>query len=213
MVRRMRVGIGLIVGLVAGLGIAACSDSAGQRDGGRAGDGASSAADRGGASDGVSSAADHGASADGAVQNGGRCAAAGGRCECGCNAPFPIDAPEHNDCPQPCPQCGACSLFCCLPDPECDATAGCVKVCEGGVCDCQCPPAQTPCGGATCDRKREVCVGKGPVGPSVSYGCEPVPTGCEAARTCLCAGPQLCTATETCVEEGDNTLFCDNGTQ
>jgi len=120
-----------------------------------------------------------------------------------------------NDCPQPCAECGACSQFCCLPDPECDATAGCVKVCEGGPCQCECPPTKTPCGDASCDRKTEVCVGKGPVGPAVLHSCEPVPAGCETDRTCGCLAARLCNAGDTCGGAGakDNEIFCDNGTQ
>lgn len=146
--------------------------------------------------------------------SGQRCEAAGGNCGCSCGDPFPIDAPEHNDCPQPCATCGACSQFCCLPDPDCDATRGCIKLCQGDDCECQCPPEETPCDDATCDRPTQVCVGKGPVGPSVFYACEALPPSCDLARTCACMAGILCNAADTCSEEDeDNTIFCDNGTQ
>lgn len=121
------------------------------------------------------------------------CEAAGGSCDCSCGEGRPTEDVEHNDCPQPCDDCGGCSLFCCVPEP---------------LPQTVCPDGQT-----SCDRATEVCVETGPVGPSVSYGCQPVPIECQDFRSCVCLQETMCAATDTCTLVRDNTVYCDNGTQ
>jgi hypothetical protein len=42
----------------------------------------------------------------------------------------------------------------------------------------------------------------------------PVPTGCENDRTCACLEDDLCPQnTIACSDTGDNTIYCDNGSQ
>ena len=121
------------------------------------------------------------------------CEAVGGSCDCSCGGDRPFDDVDHNDCPQPCDDCGGCSLFCCTPEP---------------VPQTPCPDGQT-----SCNRATEVCVGKGPFGPSVEYGCQPVPPLCQDFRSCRCLQETLCDASDTCSLQRDNTVFCDNGSQ
>lgn len=47
-------------------------------------------------------------------------------------------------------------------------------------------------------------------GPSIR-GCEPVPKGCEADRTCACVGETLCTVGLAECTDVDNLVFCDSG--
>ena len=70
-----------------------------------------------------------------------------------------------------------------------------------------CPP--TP--DLRCSAVTEICVVKTPVGPAQTSSCEPLPEGCEAERTCGCAGAELCTGSfDTCSEsEAENTIVCE----
>ena len=59
------------------------------------------------------------------------CLEAGGQCQCagGCNPGFHHGTfKDDNACPQPCPGCGGCSQWCCVPDPD----AGSDAVTDGG---------------------------------------------------------------------------------
>jgi hypothetical protein len=70
---------------------------------------------------------------------------------------------------------------------------------------------QTECGAELCDSGTEICVERAKGGPS-SIGCEPVPAGCDADRTCNCVGVPLCTVgLMACTDVGDNVVFCDSG--
>ena len=74
------------------------------------------------------------------------------------------------------------------------------------------PTTPTPCGpsGLTCDPTQQICVSKTPVGPAVTYSCEPIPAGCEEDRSCVCAGPALCTSPFTlCTDIAPNSLQCE----
>ena len=70
-----------------------------------------------------------------------------------------------------------------------------------------CPP--TP--DLRCNAATEICVVSTPVGPAETSSCEPLPDGCQADRTCGCAGAELCTgAFDTCSEsEAENTIVCE----
>jgi hypothetical protein len=70
-----------------------------------------------------------------------------------------------------------------------------------------CPP--TP--DLRCNAATEICVVSTPVGPAETSACEPLPDGCQAERTCGCAGAELCTgAFDTCSEsEAENTIVCE----
>ncbi len=70
-----------------------------------------------------------------------------------------------------------------------------------------CPP--TP--DLRCSAVTEICVVKTPVGPAQTSSCEPLPEGCQAERTCGCAGAELCTGSfDTCSEsEDENTIVCE----
>ena len=74
--------------------------------------------------------------------------------------------------------------------------------------------ATTPCpptADLECDTATEICVVQTPVGPGMTSSCEPVPDGCEADRTCDCAGDDLCKgAFDTCSEgTAENTIVCE----
>lgn len=61
----------------------------------------------------------------------------------------------------------------------------------------------------SCDAPTEICVITTPRGPAEVASCEPVPQGCEADRSCRCAGPTLCQSPyDSCSESADNTLTC-----
>jgi hypothetical protein len=70
---------------------------------------------------------------------------------------------------------------------------------------------RTPCGPQlTCDSQNEICVSRGPAGPSVTYSCDPVPIGCEVDRSCACVGTTLCQPIfDTCRDIGPNEIFCE----
>jgi hypothetical protein len=86
---------------------------------------------------------------------------------------------------------------------------------DGGTADAgasitPCPPTAEE----GCPRATEVCVQRGPIGPSIASECRPVPGGCEGDRSCDCLEPELCPeGTFSCSEPGDNVIFCDNGSQ
>lgn len=77
----------------------------------------------------------------------------------------------------------------------------------GRTCDPQ------TCGTTTCNVELEVCVGIGPIGPSVAHSCEPIPSGCEHDRTCECVESLCPSGTVACSDVAVNEVFCDNGTQ
>jgi hypothetical protein len=55
---------------------------------------------------------------------GNACLEAGGTCGCAGGCPMGSmhgTVAQDNACPQPCPGCGACSQWCCLPAPTSDA--------------------------------------------------------------------------------------------
>ena len=82
--------------------------------------------------------------------------------------------------------------------------------CVANMCQTTFPPAPTPCGPKSCDPLTEVCVARSPIGPSIQYDCQPIPSGCDQDRTCSCAGVSLCTAPFTsCSEQGPNQLSCE----
>lgn len=52
---------------------------------------------------------------------GNACQEAGGQCGCAGGCPTGSrhgNSVEDNACPQPCPTCGACSQWCCIPEPS-----------------------------------------------------------------------------------------------
>jgi hypothetical protein len=122
-------------------------------------------------------------------------------------------------------RCATCEI-----DAECDDGNGCSRdrcvdracthdclcVAPGDIPTCcpgpvlVCPPA-TPCGpDSSCDSASEICVSRGPVGPSVVYACEPVPAGCELERNCACGGARLCQPPfDTCRDAASNEIFCE----
>ena len=101
----------------------------------------------------------------------------------------------------------------------CDHCVGsCVPENSGAQCPDDTDPNRTcdpqTCGTTTCDVTTEVCVGTGPIGPSVDHSCEPIPDGCEHDRTCDCVSSSLCPAgTVACSDVTTNEIFCDNGSQ
>jgi hypothetical protein len=69
----------------------------------------------------------------------------------------------------------------------------------------------TECGTETCDPATEVCV-EGNFGGPTRIGCEDVPPGCEADRTCACLAPTYCnTGLMMCSLTGNNHIFCETG--
>ncbi len=83
---------------------------------------------------------------------------------------------------------------------------------EGAVTlACLASTTRTPCGPAlSCDTATEICVAREPVGPAITYACEPVPPGCESDRSCRCAGASLCQgAFSTCADAGPNAITCE----
>ena len=102
----------------------------------------------------------------------------------------------------------------------CDHCAGsCVSEQSGASCPDDLEPDRTcnlqACGAsASCNVEIEVCVGTGPIGPSVAHSCQPIPSGCEHDRTCECVSDSLCpSGTIACSDAATNEVFCDNGTQ
>jgi hypothetical protein len=89
---------------------------------------------------------------------------------------------------------------------DCERRRARVTRAHEGSCE-----ARTPCGPElSCDREREICVAKQPIGPAVVYACEAVPAGCEADRGCGCAGSALCTGLfDACSEIGENAISCE----
>jgi len=71
--------------------------------------------------------------------------------------------------------------------------------------------AGTACGAESCDPLTQICVVKGPVGPTYNYTCMTVPTGCEQDRSCACVAATFCTgAFDTCSDgQVANTVTCD----
>jgi hypothetical protein len=112
-----------------------------------------------------------------------------------------------------CDDWNGCSLDRCV-DRRC--THDCLCVAPGNVVTC-CPgpalvcPRPTPCGpDLSCDSASEMCVSRGPVGPSVVYACDAVPAGCETDRTCACAGASLCQPPfDSCRDAAKNEIFCE----
>jgi hypothetical protein len=142
------------------------------------------------------------------------------------------DSPATRDGPRP-PDAGpsACSG---LDQETCRGTAGCEPGCYS-LCDCTCPglgpfdpcggceecvqacmvwgecldeARLTPCGESFCETATEICVARaGPV--AITYRCMPVPPGCEADRTCACAGDDFCVdAFDTCNNVDPNHIEC-----
>ena len=73
---------------------------------------------------------------------------------------------------------------------------------------CSASGTPTPCGPElTCDSASQICVRREHGGPGVFYVCEPVPAGCEADRSCRCAGASLCQGLP-CQDEGPNAIAC-----
>jgi hypothetical protein len=111
--------------------------------------------------------------------------------------------------PPPCGQ--ACTEPCgCCPNPACfgDAGTGDKSPKESGA---DLGP-KTACGPSlTCASATEICVESGPVGPSSTFACKPVPSGCTANRTCACVGSALCTgAFNTCHDVNTpNVIYCE----
>jgi hypothetical protein len=70
--------------------------------------------------------------------------------------------------------------------------------------------SQIPCGPTlSCDTASEVCVAGVQGGPGLFHACEPVPTGCEADRSCRCVGASLCQRpSDTCTDNGPNSIAC-----
>jgi len=89
---------------------------------------------------------------------------------------------------------------------------------SGAVCPDDNDPDRTcspqACGASeTCDTATEVCVGSGPIGPSVAHSCKAVPSACEHDRSCDCVASLCPAGTVECSEVATNEIFCDNGTQ
>jgi hypothetical protein len=86
-----------------------------------------------------------------------------------------------------------------------DDAGGEVDASLGETTDCP-PTPDLKCNAAT-----EICVVRTPVGPAETSSCQPLPEGCEAERTCGCAGTELCTGSfDTCSEgETENTIVCE----
>lgn len=85
--------------------------------------------------------------------------------------------------------------------------------CVAGQCQTSfgVPTGVTSCGGqgTQCDARTEVCVERVNVGVSGTYGCEPVPAGCETTRSCGCVAATFCTgAYNECWEAGYNGVAC-----
>ena len=123
------------------------------------------------------------------------CQQAGGICGCsgGCSTGYhAAPAPLLNQCPQPCANCGACSMQCCLPD---DAGVGAPEAGSGGgVCgnDTDCGWRQGGCCG--------ICANK----------TEPVSQECGSAAPCPTFQPQcLCVAKRCTVGALQKDAPCD----
>lgn len=69
-----------------------------------------------------------------------------------------------------------------------------------------CPPTDD----LQCEFTTSVCVIETPVGPAMRSSCQPVPTGCEADRSCDCVGATLCQAPfDLCQDGADNQVTCE----
>jgi hypothetical protein len=107
-----------------------------------------------------------------------------------------------------------CSLDRCL-----DGTCAhdCLCVAPGTVATCcpgpltTCPPPTTACGpDLRCDGTSQICVSRGPIGPAVTYACEPVPAACQSDRSCACTGSVVCQPPfDTCRDMAPNAVFCE----
>ena len=64
-----------------------------------------------------------------------------------------------------------------------------------------------------CDPVTQVCLVRGPFGPTYFYSCATVPKKCEKEHTCKCLEQELCAPRDTCVDQAENTILCDNGMQ
>jgi hypothetical protein len=153
-----------------------------------------------------------------------RTGACGGE-RCGTIVGLPCDEGEFCDFPPGSCQ-GADLEGTCVPVPDAcitlyDPVCGCDGRTYGNDCERlrarvgldhegRCKDA-TPCGPSLrCDREREICVAKEPIGPAIVYACKPVPAGCADDRGCGCAGKSLCEAPfDTCRELGENALSCE----
>ena len=83
--------------------------------------------------------------------------------------------------------------------------------CLGGVCTTSfIGSSATPCGpDLSCDPEADICVARGPLGSSIQYGCEPIPTGCDEERDCSCTATSLCPApSNSCIDPAANTVRC-----
>jgi len=104
------------------------------------------------------------------------------------------------------------SSECPIPSTRCHVTA---PVPVGGqqregsvILACLSSGTPTPCGpDLSCDSASQICVRREQGGPGVIYACEPVPAGCEADRSCGCAGTSLCQPFP-CQDEGANSIAC-----
>ncbi|MFN0246435.1 MAG: hypothetical protein ACKV2T_05980 [Kofleriaceae bacterium] len=119
------------------------------------------------------------------------------------------------------PEGAACGPVTCGAGTVCcdHCTGSCVPEESGAACPDDIDPNRTcnpqVCGSSSsCNVDTEVCVGNGPIGPSVQHACQPVPSGCENDRTCDCLAASLCPPnTAACSNVATNEIFCDNGTQ
>lgn len=131
----------------------------------------------------------------------GACGSCRDACDCDARLEF-----EHS-CPLMCPNCGS---FWKCEDGQCVEGCGPVPL---SLCEEPCPSGEqeTSCGPELrCNCASEVCVRHEPVGPAVVYACEPIPAGCEAERSCDCAGASLCEAPfDTCSQRRSNVLSCE----
>lgn len=89
----------------------ACSSS--DDGGGSGGSGGSSGAAGSGGSSGSGASSGAGGGSGGSVVS---CAQLGGDCQCAGGCDLGFHSAGQADCPQPCAGCGACSMWCCVPD-------------------------------------------------------------------------------------------------
>lgn len=84
--------------------------------------------------------------------------------------------------------------------------------CNAGTCETSfSSDATTPCGPElSCDAATEICVAREPVGPAITYTCEPAAAGCYNARGCACSAAALCTGGfNTCHDDAVNKITCE----